>query len=180
MSDSTIEQVRRDAELLYDAQQVEAAINGMAASITEQLQDSNPVLMPVMLGGLYLGGMLLPKLNFALQVDYLHATRYRNELHGHDLEWKVAPDTNLSGRNVLIIDDILDDGVTLSEVVSAVESCGAEEVLTAVLVVKNRERTVDTKIDFSGLTVPDRYVFGCGMDYRGYWRNLPGIYAVAD
>jgi hypoxanthine phosphoribosyltransferase len=180
MIEAAILEARRNAELLFDAQQVDAAVDQMAGAISQRLQASNPVLMPVMLGGLYLGGLLLPRLNFALELDYLHATRYRGELQGSDLHWKVAPDKNLAGRSVLIIDDILDDGVTLSEVVKAVEACGAAEVLTAVLVVKERSRSIDMSADFSGISVPDRYVFGCGMDYRGYWRNLPGIYAVAE
>lgn len=180
MVEYEIDQVRQHAELLYSAEQLETVYAQMADSITQRLSGSNPVLAPVMLGGLYLSGMLLPRLGFALEIDYLHATRYRGAMRGSTLQWKVKPATNLAGRTVLVIDDILDDGLTLHDVVQAVQTAGATEVLTAVLVIKERSRSVDMAIDFSGVTVPDRYVFGCGMDYKAYWRNLPGIYAVAD
>lgn len=180
MAETDIEQVHQQADLLYSADQLEIVYAQMADSITQRLSGNHPVLMPVMLGGLYLSGMLLPRLGFALEIDYLHATRYRGELHGGTLQWKVKPAAELAGRTVLIIDDILDDGLTLHEVVQAVRAVGAADVFTAVLAVKERARSVNMVIDFSGITVPDRYVFGCGMDYKGYWRNLPGIYAVAD
>jgi hypoxanthine phosphoribosyltransferase len=180
MIESEVERVRQHANTLYSARQLEAVYAQMADDITQRLSKSDPVLTPVMLGGLYLSGMLLPRLGFALELDYLHATRYCGELRGSAMQWKVKPAAELAGRTVLIIDDILDDGLTLHEVVQAVQTAGAAEVLTAVLVIKEKARSVDVKIDFSGVTVPDKYVFGCGMDYKGYWRNLPGIYSVAD
>lgn len=179
MNLAEIETVRQQADELYPADELEAVYVRMSEEISQRLSGRQPVLMPVMLGGLYLSGKLLPLLDFALEIDYLHATRYRGELQGQDLEWRVRPSTLLADKTVLVIDDILDDGLTLHEVMQALRSAGAAEVLSAVLAVKDRERLVDVDIDFSGVSVPDRYVFGCGMDYRGYWRNLPGIYAVA-
>ncbi|MCM0613520.1 hypoxanthine-guanine phosphoribosyltransferase [Marinobacter sediminum] len=173
-------QVMADADCLVDEQQVQAAIRNMADDISGRLRDSNPLLFCVMNGGLILTGQLLPQLKFPVQAEYLHATRYRQETTGGILEWKLRPDADMKDRTILIVDDILDEGTTLCAIADYCLAHGAKEVLTAVLVDKKHERKAhpNLKADFTGLEVEDRFLFGYGMDYKGYWRNAPGIYAV--
>ncbi len=167
-----------DAELLFNTEDVESAITSMAVAITAELSNSNPLVLPVMNGGLILGGKLIPQLNFPLQVDYIHATRYRGETSGKELHWLKKPD-NLTDRAVLLIDDILDEGITLAAIVEYCYEAGATRVFTAVLAEKILEQDKPIQhADFTGLHVPNRYVFGYGMDYHEYHRNLTGIYAV--
>lgn len=152
----------------------------MASDITAKLADSDPLLVCIMTGGVVPFGKLLPRLSFPLQIDYVHATRYGNQLRGGDLQWRVGPSQSPRGRSVLLIDDILDEGATLAGIEARYRAEGARVVHKAVLVVKKRKRTHDVSIEFRGLEVPDRYVFGYGMDYKGYLRNAPGIYAEAE
>ena len=167
------------AELLYSGDDVEYAINTMAASITEQLNHKNPLLMPVMVGGLILAGKLIPQLNFPAQIDYIHATRYRGGLNGNELHWIKKPEKPLQDKTVLLIDDILDEGITLAAIIDYCYEAGADKVLTAVLAKKILKRDPPVmNADFTGLNVPDRYVFGYGMDYHEYHRNLNGIYGI--
>lgn len=175
-----LKQVIAEADLLKSEADVEDALNRLASDITARLADSMPVVYSIMNGGLVMAGRLLTKLNFPLEQGYMHATRYRGETTGStDLQWQAPPSVPMEGRTVLILDDIFDEGNTLAEVVKSCEAQGAKEVLTAVLVNKIHDRkNTELKIDFIGLEVEDRYVFGCGMDYRGYWRNAAGIYAV--
>ncbi|MCA6065332.1 hypoxanthine-guanine phosphoribosyltransferase [Thalassolituus marinus] len=175
-----LKQVMAEADLLKSEADVEDALNRLASDITDRLADSMPVVYSIMNGGLVMAGRLLTKLNFPLEQGYMHATRYRGETTGStDLQWQAPPSVPMEGRTVLILDDIFDEGNTLAEVVKSCEAQGAKEVLTAVLVNKIHDRkNTELKIDFIGLEVEDRYVFGCGMDYRGYWRNAAGIYAV--
>ena len=176
-----VKQVMLNADCLFDQTQVHAALDDMAKKITAVLQDSNPLLLCLMSGAMVVGGKLLPRLNFPLQLDYIHATRYRNSTAGFELEWLVKPRHDLKDRTVLIVDDILDEGITMHEVLQFCCNAGAKAVYSAVLVEKhhNRRQPPELKADFVGLDVPDRYVFGYGMDYKGYLRNAPGIYAVA-
>jgi len=182
MTDTVTEmnQVMADADCLVNEQQVNDAINNMAKDITGRLQDSNPLLFCVMNGGLILTGQLLTRLKFPLQAEYLHATRYRQETTGGILEWKLRPEADIQGRTVLIVDDILDEGTTLCAIADYCMAHGAKEVLTAVLVDKQHDRKSKPglRADFTGMNVEDRFLFGYGMDYKGYWRNAPGIYAV--
>ncbi|MFP5350430.1 MAG: hypoxanthine-guanine phosphoribosyltransferase [Gammaproteobacteria bacterium] len=180
MSDITPERawaVLRRADRLYDAGVVEKALDRMAADITKRLALHNPLLVCVMTGGVVPFGMLLPRLQFPLQTDYVHATRYTNQLTGGELHWRVGPSEAPKGRIVLLVDDILDEGTTLAAIERRYRQDGAAEVYKAVLVIKQRQRPHNITIEFAGLDVPDRYVFGYGMDYKGYLRNAPGIYA---
>jgi len=169
----------KKADRLYAPEEVETALVRMAKEIESKLSDADPLLVCVMTGGVVPFGKLLPNLQFPFETDFVHATRYRGALHGGELHWRVGPEVDPQGRVVLLIDDILDEGNTLAGIEQRYRDDGAIEVLKAVLVVKQRRRSVDVSVEFKGLDVPDRYVFGYGMDYKGYLRNAPGIFAEA-
>lgn len=171
--------VFQNAERLYAPEAVEAALDRMARDIEAKLADADPLLVCIMTGGVVPFGKLLPKLQFPFETDFVHATRYRGKLHGEELHWRVGPAEDARGRAVLLVDDILDEGNTLAGIEARYRADGASAVYKAVLVVKRRPRSIDVPIEFQGLEVPDRYVFGYGMDYKGYLRNAPGIYAEA-
>jgi len=175
----TIQNVLAKADILYTETEVNQAIDQMAVSIYEALYNQHPVCLSVMLGGLVPTGQLLPRLNFPLELDYIHATRYRGATQGNDLHWLKYPNADIKGRTVLIIDDILDEGFTLQAIVDYCKKMEAKAVLTAVLVEKQHDRRQGlAHADFTGLKVPDRYVFGFGMDYQEQLRHVAGIYAV--
>ena len=167
------------ADLLHTHAEVEAALDNMAVAITGKLHDKNPLLLCLMLGAVVVTGKLLTRLNFPLQLEYIHATRYRGTTSGGKLEWLRMPQAKIRDRTVLIVDDILDEGITLKAITAACREAGAGAIYTAVLVDKQLQKPKQfPQADFTGLTIPDRYVFGYGMDYKEYWRNCDGIYAV--
>ena len=176
-----IKSVYESSTCLYTTKEVEAALDRMAIKIHKKLADKNPILLCVMVGGLVPLGNLLPRLDFPLEVDYVHATRYRGEISGGELHWKVKPSLDLTGRTVLVVDDILDGGVTLAAIIAEVKTLGAAHVYCAVLVDKHHKRVEHglSHADFVGLEVDDHYIFGYGMDYHEYLRNAPGIFVVA-
>jgi hypoxanthine phosphoribosyltransferase len=172
--------IRAEADCLASAADIAQAYDRMAAAITLRLQDANPLVYAVMNGGLIPAGQLLPRLDFPLETAYLHATRYGHAVSGGSLDWRVRPSANPSGRSVLVIDDILDEGYTLRAICTELRALGATDVLTATLVHKchDRKAVPGMRADFTGLDIADRFLFGCGMDYHGYWRNADGIFAV--
>ena len=173
-------EIYSQADCLHSAEDVTRAFDRLGEQITAKLSDKRPLVLCVMIGGIVPTGRLLPRLNFPLEIDYIHATRYGNSTYGGELEWIVKPKTSLQGRVVLLIDDIHDEGHTLAAVKNECKSKGATAVYSAVLVNKIHDRKNNTTADFVGLSVEDRYVFGSGMDYHGYWRNAPGIYALKE
>jgi hypoxanthine phosphoribosyltransferase len=169
-----------EADLLVTGSEVSTAIDRIAEEVTGQLKESNPVLLCIMNGGLIFTGQLLTRLVFPLEVNYVHATRYGHEINGSRLNWIVRPQLDLKERTVLLLDDILDEGVTLAAIADYCRQQGAAKVMMAALVEKLhlRKVTPGMRADFSGIEVGDRFLFGYGLDYKGYWRNAPGIYAV--
>ncbi|MFN2381036.1 MAG: hypoxanthine-guanine phosphoribosyltransferase [Guyparkeria sp.] len=168
-------------ECLVPAEEMQAAYARLAREINQQLAGRLPLVLAVMNGGLVSVGQLLSRLEFPLELSYLHATRYRGATSGGALKWLAQPDIELAGREVLLVDDILDEGYTLSAVREWCHDAGAARVWIAVATDKQHDRKVPgLSADFSGVPVPDRYIFGEGMDYHGYFRNLPGIYALPE
>lgn len=177
---SLIQRLRSNSDCLFNAEEVDVAIHRMAEQITAALGDLNPLLLCVMNGGLLLSGRLASLLDFPMQIDYLHATRYRGETSGSDLQWISYPREAIFGRPVLLVDDILDEGNTLKAVKEYCITQGASQVYSAVLVEKIHDRRIEgIEADCIGLRIEDEFVFGCGLDYKGYLRNAPGIFAVS-
>lgn len=177
-----LRRVRHDARELYSRDQVTEAIARVAAQLTGDYAERFPVFVTIMNGGLVFAGELLTRLDFPLEVDYLHASRYRGETSGGEVHWIVTPSASLADRDVVILDDILDVGSTLLSIVDACKAQGAASVKTCVLVDKKHDRKAqpDLKADYTALDAEDAYLFGMGMDYKGYWRNAPGIFAVQE
>jgi len=179
MKESEFKAILGRSDLLHDRPELEAAIDRMAAEIGERLHGERPIYVTVLTGGLITAGMLAPRVDVDLDFDYVHVTRYHGETSGGELFWKARPRHDFAGRIVLYVDDILDEGHTLEALKKYALDAGASAVYIAVLVRKDHDRCVaGVTADFVGLTVPDRYVFGFGMDYEEHGRSLFGIYAA--
>jgi hypoxanthine phosphoribosyltransferase len=168
------------ADELFKAPEVRAAVERMAGDINARLKDEFPVVLAVMGGAAVFTGQLLPLLHFPLEFGAIEVTRYNNDIQGRDISWRLAPRDNVRDRVVLVVDDILDEGITLAAIRKKLLEMGAREVLSAVFADKDLGRAKPVVADFVGVRVPNRYVFGFGMDAYGLWRNLPSIYALKE
>ncbi|MBL8470237.1 MAG: hypoxanthine-guanine phosphoribosyltransferase [Rhodocyclaceae bacterium] len=179
MSAEEADIVLREADVIYSEQEVGVALARLAAEITGRLAGKHPLVLAVMGGAVVFTGQLLPLLKFPLDFDYIHVSRYGRATSGGALRWVAAPHENVAGRVVLVLDDILDEGVTLAAIRERIMDLGALECLAAVFTDKTIDKPKASHADFVGLELPNRYVFGFGMDVKGKWRNLPAIYALA-
>jgi len=173
-------EVLGSAEEVCSAATVAQAVTRIAAEITRVLADDNPLVLSVMGGAVVFTGQLLPLLRFPLDYDYLHLTRYGNATTGGRTEWKAFPLEAVAGRVVLVVDDILDEGYTMAEIRTRILAAGARRCYCAVFADKDIGKSKPIAADFVGVRLPNRYVFGFGMDVKGAWRNLPGIYALKE
>lgn len=181
LTNQEIEKALRNSECLISTLEVSAAYQRLAAQINLHYAGLNPIVMVVMNGGLIPAGQLLTQFTFYHRMHYIHATRYRNNQGTNELEWKYKPDVSLAGEHVLLIDDIFDEGITLKAVVDELGKEKPASLNSCVLLNKVHDRKIaDFEVDFVGLEVADRYVYGCGMDYHGYLRHMPGIYAIKE
>ena len=170
--------VLHEADCLVSDQELNTALDTMAVNITKDLENRIPLVICVMNGGLIPAAALLSRLTFPLELDYIHATRYGMETEGNELEWISYPQLSIKDRDILIIDDIFDQGNTLQAISEWFKKQGAENVYTATVINKLHDRKIDMMPNYVGLDVEDRFLFGYGMDYQGFFRNLQGIYAV--
>ena len=173
-----VQQALDRGELIYTAAEVNAAIDRIAVRLTVALAGESPLLICVLNGGLPFTGALMQRLRFPLELAYLHVGRYGDSTTGGVLSWHAKPQMPLTGRHVVLVDDILDEGVTLAELKRWCLAEGARAVSTVVLLDKCAAGR--SQADFHALTCPQRYVFGWGMDFESYWRNLPEIYALPE
>jgi len=178
MNINDINNIKSESDCLCDAEKLYKKLDVLAKNITADLKDKNPLVLCVMTGGIIPTGHLATRLDFPLQLDYIHATRYRGETSGGELHWIQEPSISLQDRNILIVDDIFDEGITLMEISKYCKEKGAADVRSVVLVNKVHTRKVDFKPDYIGLDIDDRYLFGFGMDYKNYLRNVNAIHAV--
>lgn len=167
------------ADCLFDNDEVERIIADLARRLDRELEGREATALCVMSGAVIFAGKLLPQVQAPLLLDYVHATRYRGNTSGGELVWLKRNELPIEGRIVVLVDDILDEGYTLEAIARHCAEQGAERVITLVLAEKRHDRSCGFRADLVGLEVPDRYVFGYGMDYKGYLRNAPGIYAVS-
>lgn len=173
-------QILNTAEQICSAAAVSEAVQRLAREISARLQDCNPLVLSIMRGGVMFAGQLLPQLRFPLEFDYLDVTRYGDTTRGGTISWKVGPAAAVSGRTVLVLDDILDEGHTLAAIRDKLLAAGAQQVYSAVFAEKETGRDKPIRADFVGVRLPNRYVFGFGMDVNGAWRNLPAVYALKE
>ena len=166
------------SDLVAGAEEVQAALRRVAADIGSRLARDYPLVLAVMGGAVVFAGQLLPLLRFPLDFDYIHVSRYGSATRGSRVDWRVTPPESVRGRAVLVVDDILDGGETMAAIRERLLALGARAFHCAVLVEKTLQKEKPIRADFVGLRIPDRFVFGYGMDAKGYWRNLPEIRAM--
>ncbi len=177
-----IQAMQNKAKCLHSMEEIGAALDRMALEITRELKEQQPIVMTVLNGSIIPVGHLVTRLNFPLELDYLHVTRYQGKMHASQLHWLAEPRSSLKDRVILIVEDVLDAGTTLAEIIKYCEAEGAAKIYTAVVVDKKHPRAEGglLKADFTALVVDDLFLIGFGLDYEGYFRNLPGIYAVTE
>ena len=172
----------KNATEIFDKAAVDAAVTHCADVLNARFNKPDdavfPLVLGVMGGAVVFTGSLLPQLKFPLEFDYIHVTRYGDDDRGGEVVWKVIPRQNVSGRTIVVVDDILDEGETLAHVKQRLMEMGAAEVIIVVFADKDIKREKPIRADITGLTIPDKFVVGFGMDAYGYWRNLPGLWAL--
>lgn len=167
------------SSLVAGAVEVRTAVERMAHEINAYYGDRSIILLAVMTGAIIPAAWVAARLGMPLRMDFIHATRYQGQTHGGELDFRVPPRLNLQGEDILVVDDIYDVGLTLELIERYCLARGARSVNSAVLVRKLHGRETAGELPrFIGMDVPDKYVFGCGMDVYEHWRHLEEIRAL--
>jgi|TARA_B110000908_G_scaffold51156_1_gene62419 hypoxanthine phosphoribosyltransferase len=181
LNQSQLQQIRDDSDLVFSRAEITTAVGQMARAADQLLTGTDPIIMAVMNGGMILTAEISLALKTYSRIDYLQVARYQDKTVGGQLHWHKQPQYDLAGETVLLVDDIFDEGETLQELIAYCQAQGAKQIYTAVLLYKNKQqRKHDLIPDVIGLEVADRFVYGYGMDYQGYFRDLSDIYALRE
>ncbi len=175
-----IEEIINDSEILYSSDEIKVGIANIADAINEYFGDmkDNVTVLPVMKGAIPFAGCLIPQLSFNTNIDYIHVTRYHQNIGTKDCSWIYKPNNSaIKNKDILVLDDILDEGITLMNIKNEFKSIGARSIVTAVLFDKKINKEKSTRADFVGLEVPNNYVYGFGLDFKDGGRNLPNLYS---
>lgn len=170
-----------NSDVLFTRDDIESAYRRLALQLDDRFEGVLPVMVPVMMGGLIPVAGILRHLSIPHRLDYVHTSRYGHAMTGSELHWLVPPSSTLKDQEVVVVDDIFDQGTTLAAVVSKLRELPVKSVTTVVLARKQHDRVKTTlRPDLIGIDVPDRFVFGCGLDYHGGLRHLPDLHAIAE
>lgn len=163
-------------EVLFSEEEIQTKIRELGATISEEYQDRFPLVIGVLKGAMPFMSDLIKRVDVHLEVDFMDVSSYGNEMVSSG-EVKIIKDLNTSveGRDVLIIEDIIDSGLTLNYLVDLFHYRKAKTVKIVTLLDKPEGRKVDLKPDLTGFIVPDEFVVGYGLDYAERYRNLPYI-----
>jgi hypoxanthine phosphoribosyltransferase len=170
--------ILKESSVLYSNREIHLAIKKIAEEINRDIQSDVLYVLTVMNGGLYFSAHLIPLLKHTIYHDYIHATRYGNKAHGGLLHWIKEPEDTIEGKNILIIDDILDEGITLSEIISKCKKMGANNIFYTALFNKLTDKEKSILPGYHVLNVPNKFVFGFGLDYKGFGRALPDLHII--
>ena len=174
----TIQALISKSSVIYSEIEIKIVIQNIADQVNQTIKTDDLYVLCVMNGALIFAGQLLPRLEKNIQYSYIHATRYASSLTGGPIQWLVKPPIDIEGKTVLILDDILDEGITLREIAATCLAMKAKAIFTAVLFDKEIVKEKSYLPNFIGLKVPNRFVFGYGLDCKGLGRNLPHLYAL--
>ena len=168
-------------EPLISAEQIQARIGEMGAEIARDYAGQNPLLIGVLKGAFVFLGDLVRATDLRLGVEFMAISSYGASTRSSG-EVKIVKDLDvpIEGRDILVVEDIVDTGLTLSYLLSNLESRGARSVKLAALLNKFERRLREVQIDYLGFDIPDAFVVGYGLDFAERYRNLPYIAVLKD
>ena len=157
--------------------EIHARIAELGTALSADYADRNPLMVSVLVGSLPFLADLVRAIDIPVEIDFLGLSRF-----GEGGRIRIALDTaeSVTGRDVVIVEDIVDTGLTLTVLRRMLEDRGAASVSTVALVDKTRRRLVEVPLEYRGFEVGDEYLVGYGLDWRGRYRNLKGLWAVLD
>ncbi|ANY66487.1 hypoxanthine phosphoribosyltransferase [Paenibacillus algorifonticola] len=163
-------------EVLYDAEQIQAKVREMGEKLSQDFEGRDPLVICILKGAIIFMSDLIKEMTIPLEIDFMAVSSYGQSTKSSGVV-KIIKDLDVSveGRDVLIVEDIIDSGLTLSYLIDVLERRNSKSVTVATLFDKPARRTVDLEADYTGFTLPDEFVVGYGLDFAERYRNLPFI-----
>ena len=163
-------------QVLISRKEIETTVKRLAAEITRDYRDKNPVMLGALKGSFMLMADLVRKLDFPLQVEFIRCYSYGGgQVSTGSVKVTQEPDGSIEGRHIIVVEDIVDTGITCAFLKEYLDKKNPASVKLCALMDKPSRRQVPLEIDYKGLDVPDKFLVGYGLDYDEKYRNLPDI-----
>lgn len=165
---------------LLTSEQIADLVDRLAQAINAQFAAQELLILVVLKGALHFASDLIRRLDVALEIDFIRVKSYVGSESQGNVEVLLWPTTPLTGKRVLIVEDLIDTGYTTSFILDRVRQGNPESVSIAVLLDKASRRIENVTLDHCGLEIEDHFVVGYGMDYNEKYRELPDVYILED
>ncbi len=175
-----IQLLDKEFSLSIPASDIKRAIWQMADKINRDLKDKNPLMVCILNGSFMFSADLMKLVEFPCQISFVKLASYEGMGSTGKVKELIGFNEELKGRTVVLLEDIVDTGVTVENSVEQLLQTGASEVIVATLLYKPQACKRDIKLDYVGMEIPNDFIVGYGLDYNGYGRNLPDIYSLIE
>lgn len=166
--------------LYINSEEINKSVTKVADKINKDLEGKNPLFIVVLNGAFIFASDLIRKINIDCEISFVKLSSYSGTKTTSVVRELIGLDENLSGRNIVIIEDIVDTGITMENTVNKFKKLNAKDVKIATLLFKPKAFQKDYNIDYIGLEIPNDFILGYGLDYDGFGRNYPDIYKIVD
>ena len=168
-------------EKLFDKQQIESIVSKLATEITVGYKGKNPLLVGILKGSFMFMADLVRHLDFPLEIDFIQLSSYdKNTVSSGRIKIRHDVHSNIEGRDVLVTEDIVDSGLTISFLFDYLRKKDPNTLTLCTLLDKPSRRQSSLVIKYTGASIPDKFVVGYGLDHAEQYRNLPEIYFLND
>jgi len=155
-----------------------AAVKSVADDINRDLAGANPLFICVLNGAFMFAGDLMKNINIPCEITFIKLSSYEGLYTTGTVKEIIGLNESVVGRNVVVVEDIVDTGITMERILSSLRAKGASDIHIATFLQKPDALQRDIKIDYIAMKIPNDFIVGYGLDYDGYGRNLKDIYTV--
>ena len=177
---SIIKILDREFETFIRYEEIDAAIEKVAVAINDEMKDKTPIFLVILNGSFMFAGDLMKKLDFPCEISFIKLASYSGTQSTNKVKELIGFNQDIKGRTIVIVEDIVDSGLTLAGLTKQLLSMGANDVKIATLLFKPKAFKEDYPIDYIGIEIPNNFIVGYGLDYYEQGRNLKDIYKVID
>ena len=170
----------KDFELFIEAASIQKSIERVAIDINNDLKDKNPIFIAVLNGSFMFAGDLMKHVYIPCEITFVRIASYKGITSTNDLKEVLGLNEDITGRTVVIVEDIVDTGHTIEQLIHQFSSLEPKEIKIATLLFKPNALIKDIKPDYVALEIPNDFIVGFGLDYDGYGRNLQDIYKIKE
>ena len=176
----TIQIKDRQFKMSIPESEIQQAVKSVAEQMNKDLEGANPLFICVLNGAFMFAGDLMKYFTLPCEITFIKLTSYAGLYTSGDVKEIMGLSESVIDRNVVVVEDIVDTGITMDRILTSLNAKGAKSIKVATFLQKPDALQRDITVDYAAIKIPNDFIVGYGLDYDGYGRNLRDIYTVVD